>query len=151
MPTSIAEWRARNQPQEIELPSGCRALLRKVNLLDLVVQGSIPSTLMVEAAEMSRGAQAAQDGGLALLQDPKRVKELSELLNPLVKAAFVEPRVGDEATDEQLAVDEISTTDKLAILKWCNADAEVLLPFRAEQAGDVEPARDGEGVRAAAE
>jgi hypothetical protein len=143
MPTSVDEWRARNRPQEVELPSGCVALLQKVNLLDLVVQGSIPTTLLVEAAEIAQD----RNGSLSMLQSPERVKELSGLLNPLVKAAFVEPKVGDESTTDQLSVDEIDTADKLAILKWCNEGVDALLPFRGEQAGDVEPAHDGKGIR----
>jgi len=142
---SVAEWRARNGPQEVELPSGNVALLRRVHLLDLAAEGVIPATLVAEVEKLR------DTSGTQFLQDQKTVHEFREMLNAVAKATFVEPPLGDEATEAQLGVDEVPFEDRLFVFNWCSGRVQQLEPFRAEPEGDVDASPDGEDVRAAAE
>jgi len=141
---SVAEWRERNGPQDVTLPSGSVAKLRKVHIVDLASQGLIPATLVAEADKL-QGAS-----GAALMQDLEQLKGFREMLRAVAKATFVEPPVGDEATEEQLGVDEVPFDDLVHVFNWCNGRARELEPFRAEQESDVDAVSDGEGVREAA-
>ena len=145
MAFSVAEWREKNRPQDVELPSGNVAKLRKVHLVDLVIQGMIPATLVAEA-------EALKDAdGTALVQDLEKLTGFREMLNAVAKATFVEPPVGDEGTDAQLGVDEVPFDDLVHVFNWCNGRARQIEPFRAEPKPGVDAVPDGDGVREAAE
>ena len=145
--TSIQEWRARHGPQEVELPSGCVALLRRVHILELARDGEIPATLATSFQEISsQGFDAAR-----LLSGEGDLDQYLSLIDKVVIRAFVEPRLGMEATDEQLALDEVDVIDRLFVFRWCNEGAGQLRPFRPEPAADVEFASDREIVRYEAE
>jgi hypothetical protein len=139
--TTIQEWREKNQPQEVELPSGNTALLRKVNLLELAIAGSIPTTLIVRAQDIKAGKE---DWG-NVMSDPDRLAEISSLIAPVVLAAFVEPAVAKEPDAEHLGIEEISMQDRMAVFQWCNADAEAVQPFRGDAEDGVEPVQDRGG------
>ena len=144
MVTTVEQWRARNTPQEVELPSGAVALLRKVDILDLCFSGQIPTALVVEAR------QFADRGGVdveALQNDPEALARWMRVIEPVVIAAFVEPKVGKEPGPEQLGIGEISAQDKLAIFQWCNEAAERLRPFRPGSDASMEPVSPGPGVQ----
>lgn len=142
--TSIQEWRAKHGPQEVELPSGCVAQLRRVHILELARSGEIPATLVTKIEEASsRGELDATK----LLAGEKDLAQYLDLIDKVVMKAFVVPRLGIEATDEQLALHEVDFTDRLFVFRWCNRGAEQLKPFRPEPEADVEPAPDGEDVR----
>lgn len=145
--TTVQEWRAKNQPVEVELPSGNVALLRKVNVLDLAVTGDIPSTLVVDAARY-------KDGGVDMSRlsgDPQLFQQFLGLIDPVVIAAFVQPKVAKEATEDALGISEIDAQDKLAVFAWCNEGAEALRPFRPGPSPRLESAPDGGDVRPPAE
>lgn len=145
MAFSVAEWREKSGPEEVELPSGCVALLRRVHILDLAAEGVVPATLVAEL-ERSRG-----EAGVTLLESPERVREFRTMVNAVCKVAFVEPPVGEEGTEAQLGVDEVTFEDRVFVFHWCNRGARRLEPFRSESAGAVDGAPVGEDVRDAAE
>jgi hypothetical protein len=148
MVISVQEWRQRNAPVEVELPSGPVVLLRKVHIVDLVLNGTVPATLVTEAQQYSREGKL---DAARLMSDPKEMEKWLGLINPVVMAAFVEPKVGRESSADQLGIEEISGGDKLAVFQWCNEGAAALEPFRAQPDKRVEPVPDGAGVRAEAE
>lgn len=145
--TSIKEWRSQSAPTKVELPSGNVALLRKVSILDLATSGSIPSTLIVKASAIAKGKRDWSK----ILDNPDDMREMMGMLKPIVIAAFVDPKVGEEPSDDQLGVDEIDPEDKLAVFQWCNQGANALRSFRGESKEGVEPAQPGEGVQPEAE
>lgn len=146
--TSVQAWRAQNTPVEVRLPSGNVALLRKVHLLDLAMGGSIPSTIMTRAMDEKKAGTLSVEG---MLRDPEELQRWMGAINPVVIAAFVEPRVGETRTDDTLGIDEISAEDKLAVFAWANAGAERLAEFRRSAGRDVGAAQGGDDVPPAAE
>ena len=146
MAFSVAEWRARFGPEDVELPSGGVAQLRRVHLLDLVAQGVVPATLVAEFEALQNRAETTD-----VLESMERVKGFREMLNAVSKAAFVMPPVADEGSEEQLGVDEVPFEDRFYVFRWCTEGARKLEPFRPEPAGDVGGAPVGGDVRDEAE
>lgn len=143
--TGIAEWRKRrDEGQEVRLPSGNVARLRRVHILDLAEQGAIPAPLAGLVSQMTRARKTTID--------MEEMGEYLGLVNLVVKASFTEPPVGDEATETQLGVDEISTVDRLAVFAWNHPEGEQFLRgFRAKQARVVDAAQSGKRLRGAAQ
>ena len=142
MATTVQAWREASKPDEVTLPSGNVALLKPVSLLELVMIGLVPQTLVVGMRDINEKT---------LLDNPGKLAELQPVLNGLAQLAFVEPKVGKTATETQLGIDEVSMADKLFVFSWCNRRAQPLRPFRSKQDGDVEPVPDGQDVREQAE
>lgn len=129
----LKTWRAQRAEGELmQLPSGLVVKLRRVSLMDLALRGDVPTPLAAQVNTiLDKGLQS-----LTVENAPKH----AATINLVVKAAVLEPRVGDEADAETLAVDELPWVDRLAIFRDCNRYAEVLKPFRPEQAAAVESA-----------
>jgi len=125
--TSVETW-GRSRTQLMTLPSGNVARLRKVHVLDLAEQGQIPAPLA--------GMVAALTSAGRVTLRPEQFKDYVALINQVVKAAFVEPAVADEADEAHLAVGDVEMNDRLEVFNWCH-EARKLLPFRQEQTGAV--------------
>jgi hypothetical protein len=129
----VEEWRRRRQEGElVTLPSGMVARLRRIHILDLVEQGEIPASLATLASELVSASRTNLNAGA--------MKRYGQIVNRVVRAAMVEPRVGDEPTKEQLAVDELEMLDRLAIFNYGNVSTRSLRLFRPEQKESVESA-----------
>lgn len=131
--TSIAEWRT-NRKQLFDLPSNNRILLKRVGLMDLIAVARIPKTLSAMAAQVASKTRIGELG-------PDDLRQYAEVVNVVVQACAVEPKVGPEASDDTLALHEIDFVDKVAIFNWANGAANALRPFRPDQqAGAAESA-----------
>jgi len=137
--TSIAEWQ---REHEMLLPSGNVARLRKIHILDLAEQGQVPAPL----AGMVSSLMAT--GRVVIRQE--QFKDYAEMINLVAKAAFVEPPLADKADATHLAVGDVDMADRLEVFNWCH-EGKKLRPFRAEQAGAVDAAQPGRGLRPATE
>ena len=119
----LDNWR-KDVVEEIVLPSGNAALVRKVKLLDLAVNGKIPVPLLGTVEEMvGKGENLTVDD----------MTKFGDVLNIVVKASFVDPAVADNGDDTHLGIDEISFTDKIEVFRWANEEGYKLAPFRQEQ------------------
>lgn len=141
--TSITAWRE-GRIQEVRLPSGNVARLRRAHILDLAMAGAIPAPLAGLVSEMV----SEQKTTIGL----DELGKYGQLVDVVVKAAFVEPRVGDESTENQLAISEIDAADKLAVFAWSHPEGEQKMRgFRAKPARVVGAAQHGQHVRPAAQ
>jgi len=136
---TVREWREANAPEEVTLPSGKKALLRRVHILDVALTGEIPGTLVVKAEQFKSRANV-----LDMLSQPGELAEWMGAIDAVCIAAFVAPKVGREPTEEQLGIEEVSHEDRLAIFAWVNGGAAKLEPFRPRPDAGVEPAPDRE-------
>ena len=119
---SASEWK---RTHEMTLPSGNTGEFKRVALMDLIAQGGIPDTLSGLAAEISNKDKIA-----ALTVED--LKKYVGVVNIVVKAAFVTPKVADVVGPDTLAVSEVDYVDRLEIFKWANGAATTLRPFRPE-------------------
>jgi hypothetical protein len=138
--TSAASWQ-RDEPEPHTLPSGNVAILQRPQLLELLKAGKIPNTLLSAAIAMSQGRTGGEDMG-----------EVLELLDLLVAAAFIEPRVSLEETPlaGELAITDLSDADRNYVLIWAQRGVEGLRRFRLDGAGPL-GGGDGGDVRDEAE
>ena len=162
---NLEEWKkARAEGEEFTLPSGLDVKLRKVTALDLVLAGSIPTTLY---ATIDQYISAA--GGV----DAERFREFEPMVNAVCEACFASPRVVNPHPDPHpdprpspltagtapaptamgegvIAVTDLPIEDRLAVFEWANRASGALRKFRAEQDADVGAAQSGEGIQPAA-
>jgi len=127
--TNLAEWFAERVPeQEIDLPSGLHVVAKDIDLEDLILIGGIPNTLVNQLAKVE-GMSNTEAVEKIMADDPA---SMGTLLDAYVRAALIEPRVGDE-TDIQngvLGIKDIPGKDKFFIFEWMNREASSVKSFR---------------------
>ena len=122
----LNEWRERwEKGEEFELPSGLVVRLRRVSLFDLMEQGEIPAPLVGLLDEL-----VSQDRPTISVEEFVRY---ADVVNQVVKAAVVEPPIGDEPSEGVLGVSELPMMDRIAIFNWANSAVRRLRPFRPEE------------------
>jgi len=131
MTTDVKAWRA-GQVVAYELPSGNVARLKRVAVMDLVEQGDIPDTLSGMVADL-----VDETLGKRKTLSVEDLRRFAEVVNLVAKACFVEPPLGDEATEEQLAVAEVAFVDRAEVFRWANQPTRQLRPFRVEAPDSV--------------
>ncbi len=126
---NLQEWR-KAQQEEITLTSGLTVLVKQVDMMALVMEGSIPATLLSQAQENSQPGKT---------WDLSKVPELKEVLNAYALATIVSPPVVRGAgDDEHIGLDELAFTDKVMLFQRANAGVNSLAGFR-EEAGEPDP------------
>lgn len=119
----IAQWRA-GRRHEMTLPSGLPVVLRDATIMDLVISGNVPQTLMEMIVK-----SAEKDGGVDL-QAFAGARDFGALVDALVRACLVEPGIAETADDDHITLDELSGADKMEIFNWANREVEQAKPFR---------------------
>lgn len=113
--TNLAEWWM-NQFVELDLPSGLHAVVRDIDMLDLVSNGSLPNTLLSLFPELE-GMDNKTAGTKMMEEHPESFKDLLDIL---VKSAFVEPKIGDKTDIENgiLTLSDVRGQDKFFLFTW---------------------------------
>lgn len=118
----LSEWReARRAGEAFTLPSGLVVQLRRAQLLDLAVQGRIPSPL----ASLANKLLAAETMALTV----EAFQEYAPVIQMIVRACLTGP--------DGLEVDELPAADLLAIYNWANEVTVMVRPFRPGQKPDA--------------
>lgn len=141
--TPAAQWRkARLEGHVVRLPSGNVARVRPVPMDLLITGGKIPDILTPIAARALWVDTDAETIG----NETEMAKGFIELVNLIAPLALVEPRVVAKPTgDDEIALEDMEFSDRLAVFSLATQPSEVLRRFRDEPAGDVEPVRHGDG------
>lgn len=146
--TSGAAWRApRVEGYLIQLPSGNVARLRPVALDVMIQSGQIPDLLSALAAQ----SLWAETATATLAADPKLALEYMSLINCIVPAAMLEPRIVESpSADNEIRLEDLDFTDKLAVFNLAIGPVDALRRFRDKQSADVHAIqnRDGDGQQA---
>jgi hypothetical protein len=139
----LDEWR-KGREFSMTLTSGLEVRLRRLGVVDLAAQGRVPAPLVGLVNEVIEG------GGLSVskCQD---FEQYGKLVDLVVMAAMIEPKVAEHGDAEHLGLDELTLNDKTEIFEELHREANRLAAFRSEQAGDVGTAPDSGGVSPAAE
>lgn len=148
-PTTGAVWRKpREEGELITLPSGNTARLRPVALDVLITSGELPDLLTPIAAktlwtevDIDSIAEVAETAAAA-----------AELVGLVCRASFLEPHIVEEPTeDDEISLNDIDFTDKLAVFQIATQPVEVMRKFREEQERNVAAVSNGENNGDAAE
>jgi len=137
----LAEWRSNNY-QEVELPLSGRILqVRDIGVIDLVVEGKIPNTMMDLVQQLSDGK----------MNETQMMKEHSAEFGALIDIVFVHavvyPPVAAEPDDDHISPKEFVYGDKLALFTWVNREAQIVRPFRQGNGKSVAVALDEQNLR----
>ncbi len=87
------------------LPSGLKVRVRRLTMLDLAAQGSIPAPLVEAADQVLEGIE------LTIEDFPK----YAPAIDMLVTACIVDPPVASKPDAKHLAVSELPMKDRLAV------------------------------------
>lgn len=141
--TTGLSWR---KPREegflVTLPSGNTARLRPVALDVLITSGKLPDLLTpVAASTLFQEQDVAKIG-----EQGKVAQQYAELINAVVPAAFLSPRIVESPTeDDEISLDDVDFSDKVAVFNLATAGAVALRSFRDRQAAGVGALPDGKG------
>jgi hypothetical protein len=122
---TLAAWR-QGRRHELTLPSGLPVVVRDATIMDLVISGNVPQTLM----EMI--VKSAEKDGQVDLQAFAGAREFGQLVDTLVRACLIDPAIGETADDDHITLDELSGADKMEIFNWANREVEQAKPFREQ-------------------
>jgi len=148
---NLAEWRA-SRLHEMDLPSGLPVTVRDCDLTDLIFTGQLPQSILEMGEEAVASGKTDIDLkkiGLEMIKE--NAAEFKEMLDAIVTAALVEPKLGDVADDEHITLGELSNSDKMAIMNWVTREVPALKSFREKQDPSVAVVQHGDSIRAEAE
>jgi len=122
---NLAAWRA-SRNHELPLPSGLVVLVRDASIMDLVINGNVPQTLM------SMIVDAAKTDGAVDLSKFSGDNGFGILVTEMTKICVVDPPIADFADDDHIRLDEISGADRMAIFQHANREVEQVKSFRSK-------------------
>lgn len=148
-PTSGATWRKpREEGEVVTLPSGNVARLRPVALDQLIISGKLPDLLTPIAAK----SLWTETDTASIGDQVETAKGFAELVNLVVPLAMLTPRiVADPQADDEISMDDIEFSDKIAIFQLATGGSTVLRAFRERQEADVDALPDSEDIWSEAE
>ena len=130
--TSIEQLQSIKQSDIVELPSfedGTPLIveIKKPNMMQLMVGGKIPNTLLTVATEMFNGKTSQVMGKAS--EDIKTLKELVGMMEVLAEASLVKPSYKDiKKANVQLTENQL-----MAILMYSQGGVKALENFRNQQ------------------
>lgn len=127
--TNLSAWRA-SRRHEFDLPSGLHVVLRDVDMTDILLTGNLPASVigLAQTAASESDELDLEKVGLEMMQ--KNGPDFVALLDGIVKAALLEPEIGETPDDMHITLAELPMGDKSAIMEFVNRGAEKMRPFR---------------------
>jgi len=140
MTTTTAKQMREKRAKGIEfvLPEyGDTVFIRPMDAAFFFKTGKVPDYLSATVNKM------LIDGGSiseAKELTPEKVSEWITWLDDLIKWAVVSPKVVDvPQADDEIGIDELGYSDKLAVYRWFGQPAQALIRFREQQVKSVAP------------
>jgi hypothetical protein len=136
MATSGKAWRkAREEGIEITLISGNVVAIRPLDIDFFLREGRVPDFL---ASTVNRLIEGVETKPPDEEQAEKNLTEWMPFLNRMVTAAFVNPRIVENPTqDDEISIDDVRYLDKLMLYRLFLRPVAVLRSFRAKSAEPV--------------
>jgi len=140
---TLAEWRL-SRTKEIQLPSGLYVKLRDVTITDLMLTGNLPPAFVSLVEDSQKDGK--QEIDIKAVMD--NMADFAPVLNVMLEASLVEPKLGKTSDDEHVTLEEISYNDKMFIFEWLNREVSQVKNFRQPENKPVEGLQPGDGIRA---
>jgi len=138
----LAQWRA-SRLHKLELPSGLIVSVRDASMMDLMLSGRLPESLMDLIGPEQNAAE------IDLKKITRSAAEFNALLAAAVLSCVVEPPVSEKGDDDHLGLDELGGDDKMAVFNWLNREVSAMRPFREGESESVAAVQPGNGLRPA--
>jgi hypothetical protein len=129
-------------PREIELSDGGTVLVRPVKIENLLINRTIPVTLM-------RQMQAVKPNKDGTYKEEDAIK-MAEAIDAVFMAAVVDPKVTREGGDDSAALDDFAFSDRVKVFEEVNRPSAALQSFRGQPNGNTHAALGSEDLRPAA-
>lgn len=126
--------------------------LGATGLIKLRILDSLDSlTSLVQAGIGEMDGKATPDGVKALAENAEKLEDAIAMIDKIVMASVVEPRVlpvptVDERDPDELYIDDVDLDDKMFIMNWCVGGSSDLHDFRTATAGLMGAVADGQDV-----
>lgn len=154
-PSSLADFKKRSKGELLPLPSGLAVVAKRVELQSFILQGNVPNALMGVVSEALEKGQKADIPAMMGVEEGKvdldAVNDMYEVVNAIVVASVVNPKVHsvpeDEADrdDDLLYVDELDELDKMFLFQWNTGGVSDLETFRREARADMDALAEIQG------
>lgn len=158
-PSSVSAFKKRAKGAPLELPSGFVVIARRVELQTFILQGNVPNPLMEVVSEALEKGKKADIPSMVGVDEGKMdldmIQDMYDMVNKVVIACLVEPKVHDlpeneaDRDDDLLYVDEIDELDKMFIFQWSTGGTSDLDRFRDEARADMAALAEGQGAGSA--
>lgn len=162
MATKAKQWKGKSQrkAQDLTLPSGNEAVIRRVPMESLLSSGVIPNSLIeIITSQLSKNGgdkpmtEAEKEKLMAsqlesIKEDPTRLADLVKMTDNVCLAIVIEPAVHPVPEDEKerdedlLYVDEVTMEDKMFMFSVAVGGNEDLEQFRESVRSDVDAGED---------
>ena len=147
--------RQKQQPVEVESPTGMIWLLQPINLQSYLLSGRLPQTLLEQFLKSAEASGLMTGSGFNFTS--AQAVDALNFMRRLVMEVAVSPRIVETVTNEEdeIAISELDGGDLQFIVGWALSysgvkGAEALATFRAGRSADVGAGADRPALRDAA-
>lgn len=156
-PTPAAQWKGKqNTTEDLLLPSGNVAKVRRPGMQAFVTAGIIPNSLLgIMMKELERGGAQQPFNPDEIVGDiqnnPEKLNDLMELVDSVLVHCVLEPKVelptkGVERDPNTLYADEVDLEDKFFIFQYAVGGSRDLERFREGSAAMLAGSQPGEDL-----
>ncbi|MEM4406012.1 MAG: hypothetical protein QXS68_03110 [Candidatus Methanomethylicaceae archaeon] len=136
--TPVDEWKRPRQGELVTLPSGRVARIRRPNIDEMLLLGKIPNPLIPIVLGLVRKDEFE---GVENLPDDVKAERMAALykefllqMKTLCEAAFVEPRMSDDPSDEgAISFFDLTPEDRDFLWEWMKQPVTAVEGFRQGQ------------------
>lgn len=157
--TEASDWKKsrKSAPEELDLPSGNTALVRRPGMQAFITEGLIPNSLIapmmatLEERDPSKQNENLKSIADELLTNAEGINDMLSLVDAVTVACVVKPEIlaapadEDERNEDLLYVDEVDLDDKMFVFNFASGGTRDIERFRA---GSSTAVADLENVRA---
>lgn len=152
-------WK-RKKGEDLELPSGNVALVKRPGMEAFLTEGIIPDSLMgIINDAIAKGRGMSREKMSEVSKDPKMVNDMMDAMDRVLVKVVIEPKVlghkdssgnviPEEARDDDYVyTDDVDFEDKAFIFNYAVGGTRDLERFRSETRASVDAVQDVDGVR----
>lgn len=145
----------RHKSEALHLPElDLEVQVRRPDVTGLIMEsGQVPNFMLGQIEGVIGGGMAPDAKGET--DQKQRLAEIAGIVNLVVTASLVDPRIApdgtpeDDLADDEALLGDIPFNDRLVIFQWASAGggADAARRFLEERAADLADLQPGEGVR----
>lgn len=118
------ERAAKQETFDVEMPSGMTWTLRKLDVAQFVLNGTMPMTLAAKIAEASEQTEGDGVKAFSALSFKDQIKTI-DFSQKVVRYCAVNPRIVENPTlPDEIGFDEVELDDFNAILEWAQTGGD---------------------------
>lgn len=158
-PKQKTTWK-RKKGEDLDLPSGNVALVKRPGMESFITEGIIPDSLMsIINDAIAKGRGMPPEKMAEISKDPKTVNDMMDAMDRILVKVVIEPKVllhkdpegnvlPEEARDDEaIYTDDVDFEDKAFIFNYAVGGTRDLERFRKETSASLDAVQNVNGVR----